>query len=86
MKLYLISQSVNNDYDTYDAAVVAALDEESARNIHPHGDGVVNWTQAAREHYSGTWARTPEQVKVEYIGDAKPGTQAGVICASYNAG
>ena len=35
MNLYLISQSVNNEYDTYDSAVVAAESEEDATKIHP---------------------------------------------------
>ena len=35
MKLYLISQDVNNDYDTYDSAVVVAKSEQDAREIHP---------------------------------------------------
>ena len=35
MKLYLISQDVNDGYDTYDSAVVAAESEEDARSIHP---------------------------------------------------
>lgn len=39
MKLYLISQGKNLDYDTYDSAVVIAESEEDARLIHPsHGD------------------------------------------------
>lgn len=33
MKLYLISQNVNNGYDTYDSAVVCAETEEEARMI-----------------------------------------------------
>jgi len=37
MKLWLISQDVNNDYDTYDCAVVAAVDEDAARHTHPRG-------------------------------------------------
>ena len=35
--------------------------------------------------YSG-WAKTPDIVRVEYLGEAKPGTAAGVILASFNAG
>lgn len=31
MKLFLISQTQNNDYDTYDSAVVTAPDEETAK-------------------------------------------------------
>ena len=32
MKLYLLSQDDNNDYDTYDSIVVCAESEEDARN------------------------------------------------------
>lgn len=77
MKLWLISQDVNTDYDTYSDAVVAAEDEVSARAIHPSPYG---W-----KYGGGDWAPV-ESVKVEYIGEAKPNTAAGVICASFNAG
>lgn len=73
MNLYLISQSVNNDYGTFDSAVVAAPDEETARHTHP-GWG---WE-------SGAWARYPSDVKVELIGQTD--REAGVILASFNAG
>jgi hypothetical protein len=36
MKLWLISQSRNNGYDTFDSAVVAAETEAEARHIHPN--------------------------------------------------
>ena len=35
MNLYLISQDKNNDYDTYDYALVVAPDKETARRIYP---------------------------------------------------
>ena len=38
LNLYLIYQYLNNDYDTYDSAVVAAESDGDARNIHPSGD------------------------------------------------
>lgn len=41
MKLFLISQKENNNYDTYDSAVVAAGDAEVARNMNPSG-GITN--------------------------------------------
>lgn len=37
MNLYLISQSQNNYFDTYDSAVVCAPDEDTARWTHPDG-------------------------------------------------
>jgi hypothetical protein len=80
MNLYLISQDQNQDYDSYDSAVVAAPDEETARNIHP------NTYPQPWSNDSGTWCRTPDKVTVEYLGIAKEETVTGVICASFNAG
>ena len=37
LNLYRISQSVNEGYDTYSDAIVAAHDEEEARHINPRG-------------------------------------------------
>jgi hypothetical protein len=81
MKLFLIEQGVNSDYDTYDSAVVAAATEEDARKMHPNGR-----PPAAENDYDSTWTSNLDAIKVTYIGVAKPGTQAGVICASFNAG
>jgi len=38
MKLWLLSQDKNNDYDTYDSCVVVAENEEDAKSIHPDGN------------------------------------------------
>lgn len=53
MKIFKISQNVNNNYDTYSDAVVCAETEEEARN-----------TEVGDEN---TWCK-PEDVTVEYIG------------------
>lgn len=95
MKLYKISQTVNAGYDTYSDAVVAAEDAEQARCIYPdkdytYRDGKVyikrdNGTE--RESYIARHEWTiPDNVLVEYIGEAAPDIQAGPICASYHAG
>lgn len=91
MKIYKISQTENNDYDTYDSAVVCAENEEEARLMHP--DGAYNyreekseeerWKKADRPY--GTWAKK-EYVKVELLGEAKEGLKIGVIIDSFNAG
>jgi hypothetical protein len=77
MNLYLISQTENQDYDTYDAAVVAAETIDEAQKTHP---------SAIKDWIARTWASSPHQVRVELIGKAKDGTKAGVILASFNAG
>lgn len=82
MKLFLISQDENEDYDTYDSAVVAAPDAETAMNMHPrNGAMVCDWDK----NYN-SWCSKPENVTVKYIGEANDGINQGVICASFNAG
>ncbi len=75
MNLYLLSQSVNEGYDTYDSCVVAAETEDDARNMHPAGykDWIDNWAQ-------------PDQVSVKLLGKAAIGITSGVYCSSFNAG
>jgi hypothetical protein len=99
MNLYLISQDQVSDYDVYDSAVVAAPDEDTARNLHPglyssfYIDGVPHTKDVSpmsKEQWeelnkTQTWCTGPEHVKVEYLGIAKPGIKLGVICASYIA-
>ena len=97
MKLYLISQRTNCGYDTYDSAVVAAEDDNDATLINP-SEYYPNWDQEAQDwagtsitgkrYYQGSygsWTK-PENVTANYIGEAKEGTERGVICASFNAG
>jgi len=80
MNLYKISQEVNNGYDTYDSAIVAAEDEFDARNTHPDGNywGHDYWCEQAWDD--------PKYVIAVQIGTALPGTSRGVILASFNAG
>jgi hypothetical protein len=84
MNLYLISQNQNKDYETYHSAVVAAPDQQAARQTHPAFDpdedkelGVI-----ARS----MWCKTPADVMVKLLGTALEGTEAGVVCVSSNAG
>jgi hypothetical protein len=79
MNLYRISQDKNRDYDSYDSAVVAAESEEAARNTHPGGE----WPKPGSRNWDWT---EPENVTVKFIGKAADGIEAGVICASFNAG
>lgn len=81
MKLYHIWQTDNNDYDTYDSAIVAALSPKIAKNINPNSGHLMDWN-----NYDYRWCSSVDEVYVEYIGIAKRGIKQGVICASFNAG
>lgn len=87
MKLYLISQSENNGYDTFSDAVVCAESEVAARYIHPYGIGIAidNFDPWAWSTYD-CWCKSPDAVKVEYIGEAASHLVKGIVCASFHAG
>ena len=79
MNLYLISQTINQGYDTYDSAVVAAVSEDSARSIHPGGG---DWDGKFKSY--GAWC-AKEDVNVRIIGTAADDI-SGVVGSSFNAG
>jgi len=79
VKLFLISQTENNDWDTWDAVVVCAESEDAARLIHP------NHCREWGDSFSG-WCSSPDLVTVEYIGEASDDLLPGVVLGSFNAG
>ncbi len=91
MNMYLVSQEVNDGYDTYDSAVVSAESEADARIIHPSDylwhDGAWQRQDIKGEWYkewgAGTWAE-PDAVTVRRIGRSTE--PRGVVLASFNAG
>lgn len=91
MKLWLISQTENQNYYVYDSAVVAAESAEAARRVHPGcsnmwSDACDCWMRAGVQ--VGTfndWAPHIRDVKVKEIGTAIS-DELGVILASFNAG
>jgi hypothetical protein len=91
LNLYKITQSANDDYDSYDSAIVAATSEEKAKLIHPS-----NWTNKNQpEWYEDDneikavhdWT-TPDNVQVELIGVVTNDKikNGDVVVASFNAG
>ena len=90
MNLYLISQNENEYYDTYDSAVVAAENEEEARNIHPGTEKNLRTNERcwelSRRYKGDCWVSSPKKVTAVLIDIAVEGTTSGVICASFNAG
>jgi hypothetical protein len=99
MNLYLISQDENDDYDTFDSAVVAAKNEEDARTINPCEfvthvtDGKWMGTYSggackgkAYEQDSHSWVSYSSiwLISVRYLGTTK--LKRGVVLSSFNAG
>ena len=95
MNIYRIWQEVNNDYDTYDSAVVVAKNEEDARNMAPDGDlwiegngwcHMKNGELLPNNTKWGDWC-DPKDVQVELMGTTVlEDYPRGVILSSYNAG
>lgn len=97
MNLYLISQSENDDYDTFDSFIVASESPEKAKLYHPYG---YIWNSTTREespcenYWSfgevreyGNWASSPDKVEVYYLGVASDSYKEGdIIITSFNAG
>lgn len=83
MNIYLISQNENENYDTYDSAVVVAENEADAKYIHPYFEAEGEWW---KNHWRLHEWCVPARVTVRLIGTALPIAARGVVCASYNAG
>lgn len=74
--LYLIWQEENDNYDTFDTAIVCADSEDEARNTLP--------SQFSK--WGEDWCSSPEQVTVELIGTAAIDIDKGVVLASHMPG
>lgn len=90
--LWRLSQDVNSGYDTYDSCVVTAVDEESAKRIHPstyaarYDEQSRTWLYRGGDTFDNSdWATHPDQVLAVRIGVStdRPGR---VLCSSFNAG
>jgi hypothetical protein len=70
MKLWELSQTINEAYEAYDGVIVAAETENDAREIFP--------TKTSEQR---NWCQ-PGDVVVKYLGEAAPGIDAGVVMTS----
>ncbi len=82
--LYLISQYVNNAYDTYDSAVVCAKSAKDAKFTHPD-NFKAKWCNKWDGKFSHDWCDASDVV-VKKIGVANDKQRLGVICSSFHAG
>lgn len=94
-QLFLLEQTENNYYDTYDSMVVVAESVAEAIRISPSDcyewdeggfwEFVYHDGRRSREAHR-SWALHIENIKVTFLGDADPKLEKGIICKSYNAG
>ena len=82
-KLFLISQDVNNNYETYDSAVVCTTSKKKAQAMFPFeaNEHIGHNDYTRREE----WAPI-EDVKVKFIGTTDKYKPGDVVIASFNAG
>ena len=83
MKIWKISQKENNNWDTFDSAVVFAETEKDARMTFPHS---LNQGWDGKVGMRSSWCDA-KYVTVEYLGVTdRDVPNKTVICASFNAG
>lgn len=84
MNIYHITHK--DVFVTYEAAIVAALDEETARLMYPDARGD-DWPVVKREDWRPVemlgylWCSSPDEVTVKLLGVAVEGIEQGVIMA-----
>ena len=82
-KLFLISQDVNDGYETYDSAVVCATSKKKAQTMFPFEETLHH---THNDYYrKEEWAPI-EDVKVKFIGTTDKYKPGDVVIASFNAG
>ena len=92
-KIYLLTQTEQRGYDTYDSCVVVARDRDAASKITPAStfmeieDNWWNQPYDSDTYVSDTWASHPNNVTVRCLGIAGDTLSDGeIICSSFNAG
>jgi hypothetical protein len=85
--LWHISQTENDDYDTFSDCVVVAFDEAMAKRIRPGFNSEIQYDAAERQFWtSGMWASSPGTVTAVCIGRAFDCEVPSIVCASFHAG
>ena len=78
MKLFLMKHDNGGSCDVYLSLLVAAIDEQDARSIHP----VAPWDQCTKDDLR-QWAATPADIRVHEIGTANDGITRGILMSEY---
>jgi hypothetical protein len=97
--LWKISQEVNNEYDSFDSAIVVSSNPVAAKRIHPacdtqsgeavfryvEGEGWI-WAHDGSFYGNSGWADLKD-IKVQCVGEAASCFSEGaIVCSSFNAG
>jgi hypothetical protein len=80
--VYLVSQDIFKDWDSYDSFVCTAQDEEEARNLYP-GGGTLLELPCYYQGWPGQDKKSSirvVQIGISFVQDTQ------VVCASFNAG
>lgn len=85
MKLFLLTQTENLAYDTYDSCVVCAENGNQAKKIHPCTYETGEWWKE-KDIWLRSWASNPKEVVCKYIGEAHESIKKRVVISSFNAG
>lgn len=79
MNLYLLTNVTRCEPCIYNACIVCAADEESARLIRP--DGRSDWENIHKYYHA--WVNTPNELECQYLGKADDSIESGVVLASF---
>jgi hypothetical protein len=83
LNLYRLTQDLYAGYDTYDSCIVAAVNEGSAKEMHPSGGALY---EKVSQYADWPSASEIDYIDAELVGIALPGSMSYVICSSFNAG
>lgn len=97
LKLFLV-RSNHYGYDTYSSFLIACFEQDDANKFHPRTekDNNIVWDESKEvwfeegydsTHFNTTWADSPDETSVEFIG-IYSGTESEpvILMTSFNAG
>ena len=92
MKLYKLTQSDSTGYDSYAGMIVSAENEIMARQMHPNYHSIgksccpYDFSFSWEKFPSWGWAKSPENVNVEYLGECKENEICRIIMINFIKG
>lgn len=81
MNIYLITQTEQWGYDTYDSAIVVSESAEEAKSFHPNGE-----IKITDESLDYSWTEDIKKVTAVKVGETTFYNESQVLLASFHAG